>query len=163
MGLNVFVYKLEKIDEENPSDYDLYIKCIHEQYSSHIKNVKEGFYNATRIYRGVGHSYGTHSRFRKYLLKTVLVDRDDLFKDGKINWDNYILDYTLPFYNFINFSGCEGYIDWEMSSNIYNYFLFYDDIFKNNLNNKEYFRSLYERWMETFKIARDEQGAVCFF
>jgi hypothetical protein len=156
MGLDVRVYKNVKITD-NDEDYNFFARVIDEKWKYKIKNLEENkHYVGNRVFVGISYNYSYHSRFREVLIR--LIERDDLLNtQGKIDWSNLELD--IPFYDFIDFADNEGCLDWDISAVIFSDFEKYNNKAKQELNEYDY--SNYEKWLETFKIAKDN-GVVVF-
>lgn len=157
MGLDVRVYNNIKITEkEEYADFTAFVSSEYWKYK--IKNLKEGkAYKGDSCFRGVSCACSSHNRFRETLIK--LIGRDDLLDvDGKIKWNE--LPDDMPFYDFIDFSDCEGCLDWEISAKIYTDFEKYFDKAKLELN--EYNISIYETWLETFNYGRSNSVVVFY-
>jgi hypothetical protein len=156
MGLDVSTYaNLKKVDDRDDADFQVYV--ADEDWEFKVKHLEIGAsYCGDRIHRGISYGYSTHNRFRETLIK--LINRTDLLDDvGRIIWRD--LQWSIPFYDFINFSDCEGCLDHEVSRTIYLDFEKYNDLAKESLD--EYSYSSYRTWMETFKTAMDN-GVVVF-
>lgn len=156
MGLDVRVYGNIKIstDEDN-ADFIAFI--IDPEWKFKIKNLQEGApYEGDVIFRGVSYPYSSHSRFRENLIR--LIDRPDLLNSsGRIDWD--ILPVDIPFYDLINFADNEGCLDWEISAKLYSDFEKYNEKARTEMYENQYYQ--YEKWLETFKSAK-ENGVVVF-
>jgi len=156
MGLSVSVYANYNITEDE-EQYDFKAFVIDDYWLYKIKNlVNRAYYNADRIYRGVNYSYGNHNRFRETLIR--LIDKVE-YLDSKGHIIFEILPPDMPFEAFIDFADNEGCLDFEISEIIFNDFLKYNDKAKTILN--EYY-FLYEIWMKTFEIAKNNKGVVVF-
>lgn len=156
MGLDVSTYvNIRIVDDPEKADFCAFVSSPECDFK--IKNLKGGeYYCGDRIHRGVSYPYSSHNRFREKLIK--LIDRTDLLDDkGEINWRT--LTWSIPFYDFINFSDCEGCLDHEVSSTIYSDFVRYNNQAKESMSENDYFR--YETWMYTFETAMDN-GVVVF-
>lgn len=156
MGLDVRVYKNVKITD-NEEYHDFFACVIDDKWKHKIKNLQENKrYTGNRAFVGISYNYSYHSRFREVLIR--LIERADLLDaQGKIDWNN--LDSKIPFYDFIDFADNEGCLDWEISAIIFSDFEKYNEKAKQELNEYDY--SNYEKWLETFKIAKDN-GVVVF-
>lgn len=163
MGLDVSVYKnIELCDEDD--DYDFMVYLPYEAWDYKIKNlIRDAYYNGDRIADvGVSYGYGTHSRFRESLI--MMMGREDLLDSNK-EIDYSKLTSDLPFYDFIDFSDCEGCLDWEISEKIYNDFQkFYDKAMKFYSPNPFYMitQKSYIKWHKIFDEARKNKGVVVF-
>jgi hypothetical protein len=156
MGLDVRVYgNISLVNEDEHWNFHAMVGTP--EWDFKIKNlVKGGYYKGDVIFTGVGYSYSGHSNFREDLIR--LIGREDLLADGEINWE--ILPDDIPFYDFINFSDCEGCLDWEISKKIYYNFITYNEKAKElDVNN---FYNRYLKWFETFRITSEQNGVVVF-
>jgi hypothetical protein len=156
MGLDVRVYKDIKLTKDD--DFEFIAFVPHEPWEYKIKNlVKNGHYIGQSDGPLISYSYSTHNRFRECLMKVI--GRDDLLNEkGKIKWSE--LTNNISFYEFINFSDCEGCLDWEISEKIYL------DFYKFNVNAKiilePYYYEKYLKWLHVFESAKDN-GVVVFY
>lgn len=158
MGLDVRVYKnVQLTDNEDSYDFKCYVG--NKDWVYKVKNlVIGGYYNGECSETPLSYSYSTHNRFREELIK-VLLRHDLLDEKGKIMWSK--LPKDLPFLDFIDFSDCEGCLDWEVSEKIYNDFKrFHNDA--KYLISDEYHLSFYEKWLDIFERAKDN-GVVVFY
>lgn len=154
MGLDISVYTVEGITEDE-EEYGFYSFLEIDEWASRCENLqKNTYYNGKCIFRGPSYAYSHHSRFRCNLLR--LVSRFDLLDERGIIWDAITKD--IPFYELINFSDCEGVIDWECAERIYADFLKYNCL----IVEENEFSEDYKEWMETFKIATESKGVVVF-
>lgn len=155
MGLDVIVYgNVRLADDEKYAKFIPYVAS--ERWKYKIQNLQEWhLYTGDVIYKGVSYTYSTHDKFRQELIK--LIDRLDLLDGNEIKFGE--IPYDIPFYDFIDFSDCEGCFDWECANIIYLDFERFKEKAKSFLN--EYYYSIYETWLETFKAAKNH-GVVVF-
>lgn len=157
MGLEVTTYGNIKL-AQNEEDADFVAYVISDDWRIKVRNLQYGKgYNGDAVFEGVSCSYSAHSRFREELIK--LINRGDLLDGkGKIKWVE-IPNEIIPFHEFIYFADNEGCLDWEVSLVIYNDFKRFNN--KAKLEMSEYYYSMYETWLETFRCAKD-YGVVVF-
>jgi len=161
MGLSVSVYKNVKLTESE-EDHDFQVYLPFEGWKNKIKNlVQDGFYEGERESGYVQYSYSSHSRFREDLVK--IMGREDLImEDGRINWDLLIEEKELPFYELIWFSDCEGCLDHETSSIIYDDFLEWKEKAIEYFNRINPLNEKYLDWLQAFKSGKEEGSVVVF-
>ena len=162
MGLDIAIYKDYYISKsEEYWDFRAYV--ADDSWLHKIKNLKNNYkYKGTYISTDISYSYSSHNRFREYLIK-VLSRFELLDDDNKINWIAVIDKYDMDFYEFIDFSDCEGCLDHEVSEKLY------DEFYKNldkavefsDIIDDKYFIKCYVNWMKIFEIAKDN-GVVVF-
>ena len=162
MGLAVKVYKNIKKIDQNSDDHDFIAYVDHHTWKDHIKNLEEGAKYVGECHgTDVGYSYSTHTWFRNKLMSLVLDKEIDKF------YEHIDSNLDMPFIEFINFSDCEGCIDWETSAKLCQDFIDWKErvieefpIKPVNIENK-LFVQRYEAWMEVFELAKDN-GVVVY-
>lgn len=127
-----------------------------------IKNLEyDAYYSGDYSRCGVSYPYSKHNRFRETLIK--IIDRLDLLNDhGEIIWSKLVTETDLPFYDLINFSDCEGCLDWSISEILYHDFIEYKDKAIEYLNNNYYSTLYYLEWLEVFDKGRIINSVVVF-
>jgi len=156
MGLYVRVYKnIKKIKDCDEADFRAFVD--HPSWKFKIKNLEEdGCYVGEQAQPTISYPYSAHSFFRETLIK--LIEREDLL-DNAGNIDYERLPEDIPFYDFINFSDCEGCLDWEVSAKIFEDFEKYNKKAMEKLTG--FSNQRYQEWYEIFKSAKDN-GVVVF-
>jgi hypothetical protein len=106
---------------------------------------------------------GGINRYMLYILLVVFCIKNkymgldiSYYSNIKIDEDGSIK--VKPFYELINFSDCEGIIGPEVSTKLYNDFVKFEVVAKNE---EEYFYRKYKDWMKAFKVASNK-GVVSF-
>ena len=157
MGLNVKTYGNINLSN-NRKDANFLAHVVLKKWDYKIKNLEnEKYYKGNIIFDGISYSYFYHNRFREKLIR--LINREDLLnEDGKINWN--ILPDDIPFYEFIDFSDCDGCLDFEVSEKIYSDFKNYNKKAELEMNEYDYFN--YLKWLETFRFSKKHKGVVVF-
>lgn len=156
MGLDIRVYKNVKITT-NQDNYNFKAYVAGEDWNWKIKKLQNReLYIGESLNKNLGYSYSSHNRFRETLIKVI--GRTDLLKtNGTIDWEKLPVD--LPFNAFIDFSDCEGCLDWEVSEIIYQDFNVWKDKAEQILD--EYTFKYYLKWLDIFDSARNN-GVVVF-
>lgn len=179
MGLAAQVYKnIEIVDETKFEDVeDVWDECdfeafvVFDGWDDRISQLQRGAY-----YKGdyvkdayTDSSYGGYNMFRTHLARLSKSNKI-LDKDGNIDWNSVHSTPDTPFYKLIDFSDCEGCIDWVASEEILKDFDKYKD------DAVEYFDSLpdtidfykdvlkkqYNQWHNIFQQAVKHKGVVNF-
>ncbi len=167
MGLDISVFKNIKLEEPGPDVLKIWVPGERRFFKAFVADpfslYKISNLETNRYYSGehnateVCYSYAYHSSFRNHL-KEISRNKNGVLEDQ-------IYDNPSPFFELIYFSDCEGCLDWEISSKLYNDFLAYKEeaekyfikLFGNNSN----FFKIYLSWLNVFEIAKDN-GVVLF-
>ena len=167
MGLDTRVYDNVKIADfikiEDEDDYDFITYVASPSWDFKIKNLeKDRKYNGDRVsLDDIAYSYGTHNRFREHLIK--MMRRNDLVDyKGEIAWDALVKENRLPFYDFINFSDCEGVLDWEINEKIYKDFNDWHNEAKEYFEQDSWAYRNYKSWLSSFDNGRKVGSVVVF-
>lgn len=166
MGLDVKVFKNVKSVSEEEAEQTASFRGFlpYKDWKNRMSNLEEGkWYTGEIEDPDIGYGYDSHTWFRNYLA-TVLLD-----KPIKYFYDIEWVDNT-PFAEFINFSDCEGCIDWEMSKKLYNDFVEWKDrmfnFYKTEKDTKyefnRQFQTRYNNWLNAFKVASENMGVVVY-
>ena len=159
MGLDVAVYQnVVKLDDDS-EDYDFKAYVDYDGWKDRIKNLEEGAcYTGDRVCTDIHYPYSAHTWLRNKLASLILDKEVEMFHEE---------DYEpgSPFEEFINFSDCEGTIDWETSAKLYQDFVDWRDRAREEYSSKDYnnetFLYRYDAWMEAFELAK-ENGVVSY-
>lgn len=149
MGLNVKVVNNIK---KSYCDEDCYpLRQPHETWNDRISEFKEFIGECIEydyVFDGVGYAYSSHS----------------IFRDQLSNMLGYEIEEKDPFNEFVNFSDCEGYLDYKVSEKLYNDFcdhqLQFEELYKGEYD--KYSINKYIMWKDTFRMAMDYKGLVVF-
>ena len=170
MGLDVSVYRNYKVIERNEEnvdedgyfegDYDFHVYQAIPEWNYKCEELEiDEYYTADRICHSISYPYSSHMWFRKELLK--LIGRDDLIKGYDIDWDGIVENTDMDFYEFINFSDCEGTLDSKISKVILGNFLKYEDKVR-GMDREDRFVNCYDSWIETFTEGSKDNSVVIF-
>jgi len=163
MGLDISVSKIKEVSEDFYGEEGGY--TVNEDFKEHSKNLDEHkFYDqdGDRLYHFHAGAYSGYGQWRRLLC--------DLYYKINVNefWNNYDDYASKPFSEIINFSDCEGIIDWEMSAKLYKDFADNRQLLKSRL--KEYtgvlsenrFFDLYDDFMKAFMLASENKACVLY-
>lgn len=157
MGMSVSVYTNIKKSTEDTGDFYAYVDA--EQWLDRIKNLEEyawytGDYHDDLYF---GHSCSDHTWFRNKLSSLVLDREVDDFTE--------IIDDNLDmaFIELINFSDCEGTMDWETCEKLFRDFVDWEERMQEefpienspNMIENRMFRTRYYLWMNAFAVAKN--------
>jgi hypothetical protein len=165
MGLDITAYENAELTDISvgdtdehwddwPSNWDFKAWVPSMAWKHKIKNFKEnGLYKA-EVGDSLGYSYGSHYQFRVILCEIMYRTEDD-WRSGK-------LDPKMPFHELIDFSDCEGVLDYEICEKLYQDFIKYADRAKDYFEAKPTrYEDYYEQWTNCFNVAR-KNGAISF-
>ena len=179
MGLAVSCYKNIRLIETKIDEYeeyysdeetDYFITNLNEDYPDRSKELVDnscyGYSDEDSFRAG---SYGNYNQWRDLLAKFAGYPPIEVERYGRIQtrYDEYVWQYIDEgdFYELINFSDCEGFLDTMTCKKLYNDFEQNKDrleTFKFEVNeDATWFKSKYQEWLELFKFA-SENGCVSF-
>ena len=186
MGLDITAWSNLKFSENQDEENDDLIRIwTNGNFPDHCE-LEEGYWEETaqtRIHSFRAGAYSGYNRFRNILVQCTLgVDATDV-------WEAHDIYMNRPFFNFINFSDCEGIIGPDYSEALYEDFRDNRDRFIRNLNQEidftkvtenpialepefildlglsdtdiEYCIEKYDDWMKAFELAKD--GGIVMF
>lgn len=119
--------------------------------------VEPGFYSAENEYSFRAGSYGGYNQFRSELAFFAEYRDTDAWRTPELYQD-------YPFYELVNFSDCEGYINTENSGRLYEDFVEHHQAWVERWKDTElsdYYIEKYVDWMTAFDYAR-KNGFVDF-
>ena len=181
MGLDIRAYSnLRFSEDQNEDDHNL-IKVWHDHNFPDHCELEKGYWEETpqtRIHSFGAGSYSSHNRFRNILAQCTLGVKADTV------WEAYDIYMNQPFFNFINFSDCEGMIGPSYSEALFEDFRDNRDRFIRNLKQEidftketenplsfepefiiedfdfsdediQYYTETYDNWMAAFELAKD--------
>lgn len=126
----------DKLDNGNRAD--LYNNS---DFTERAGGMVEGIYDAEGCVRVFSSGYGHYNRFREQVAALV----------GKTCNEMWQVDTKGPFWEFVNFSDCEGFIGTTVCAKLADDFERYHDIAKNRLDTWEL--KQYESFMRAFRLA----------
>lgn len=151
MGLDITVYK--NIEPTQDEDYCFKAFQIEGLKESRMKNLKAGQeYNGENVFSFRAGSYGGYNAFRNELAKLSGLD-------DRTIWANPEKYKDVPFYELINFSDCEGVMDWETAAVLCEDFI--ENFNKAMDNFDQYYMSKYKDWSTALELAK-EKGVIVF-
>ena len=181
MGLDISAYSnIKRSEEQDDEDYDGIRIWHHSAFPDHCE-LEEGNWESTpqtRTHQFRAGSYSGHNIFRKVLSQCTLgVEIDTV-------WEAQDIYMNRPFFNFLNFSDCEGIIGPDYSASLFEDFRDNRDRFIRNLKQEidftketenplalepefiiedfnlsdmdiEYYTETYDNWTLAFELAKD--------
>ena len=165
MGLSISYYSNIKYTGKNDEDkFEYKDKCCYlygnDSFPNHFDINKSGVYIYEKRGTFNAGSYSTYSQFR-HDLQTMAI-----FSNGitNINYDEYD-EKSIPFYELIHFSDCEGSINADICKKIFKDFEDNSKKIKKQLDmskdRDETFWYLYKQFKKAFRVASNN-GAVTF-
>lgn len=149
-------------DDEGDMEHGVHVQFyINPHFNKHSENVKENVvYLYEQEFNFRAGSYSGYYEFRNTLAK--IAGYPEHYSERRNTTDNFSYCCCIategPFYELINFSDCEGTIDFKISEKLYKDFVNYHDIAKEQ---DYFFLTTYENFMCAFEIAKNN-GAVSF-
>lgn len=156
MGLDVSVYqniKVRDLEDEDDYDYEFQAFVPAPQWEHKIKNLNNGAYYTGDSVGDLRSGYGSHYGFRVALCEIMYRTENE--------WIHGELNENMPFYELIDFSDCEGCLDWEISEKLYNDFISNHEAAMRYFKVKPNFKDKYIEWTEIFRLGKDK-GVVSF-
>ena len=162
MGLRVTLYKnIEKATEE---EYDF--EAYQSEPSWHSRASTLEVY---QLYKGIAckgygvmYSYSTHSRFREFLVAITVGGILFLDKENKIQWGVYQYATSSPFYKLVYYSDTEGCIDHIVCKELYEQFLRHEYEAVTREGTCDYYKEIYNSWLEMLEEAVKVKGVIVF-
>lgn len=156
MGLDVSVYRnLRKptVEETENEEWDVSTHVDHPSWKYKMNNFEaDSYYMADRIDGAdVRYSYSSHSFFRNELCRIT---------NWEMDFDNCEELKDKPFYEMINFTDCDGCLDWEIASILYKNFCDHEETARKEFNNRWFGK--YQDWKNVFKEGKEVGSLVDF-
>lgn len=159
MGLSVNVFsKLRKVEGDN---WNVYIESPYQEFAHKVENFEtsQGYQAEEHNDLSINYGYSTHNRFREWLL-SITDNKEYLQDDGRIDWDKLDQMNHIAFYELINFSDCQGHLDWVCCQSLLKDFENWKEVA--NKDENEMFVAYYNEWHELMKVAAQECSVVEF-
>lgn len=157
MGLDIIVYSNVKQvgNRSTTNDFTAFVAC--KTWEHKIKNlVNRGKYKGKAVYH-VSISYSGYMYFRKELLR--LTGNEQYIENEEIQFRK--LPESLPFVSLIDFSDCEGALDYEACEKLYEEFLQWCDKVAKHAAVYPFFSREYNEFFSAFNYAR-QNGVMVF-
>ncbi len=150
MGLNISVYRVKKFlgdtePEDENWDFITYDKKTNE---------RNGYYEGERIGDSGNIPYSSYNMLREKLCElTIGINIREVWEHPKS---------VYPFIDIINFSDSGGSIDNNTCQRLYAEFIDWESKIKELSENDKYFLNFYDKMLNLFKLAIDNNGLIIY-